>query len=198
MISHQTWQTLSALLQRRTRALTEAVSEVLEIDPSVEAEELDTAWREALRAQRTSFEALLRDGVITEDTFAHLIGEVDLALTDPESNWLTYTRGPQVPPISLLMTAFLQEQDAENAINALNKQGFSITRLSSTGGLLENKIATLLIGIPGNQEQTALQVIESCSHQRTGAAHPLTGNIPADIARATIFTFDVERYEELI
>ena len=46
LISFHTWQHLSALFKQRSEALSEAVGEVLRDDPSVEAEELDTAWRE--------------------------------------------------------------------------------------------------------------------------------------------------------
>ncbi len=46
------------------------------------SEELDTAYREALRAQRTALIGLLRDGVISEETYSLLVGEVDEALMD--------------------------------------------------------------------------------------------------------------------
>ncbi|MBL6981883.1 MAG: cyclic-di-AMP receptor, partial [Anaerolineales bacterium] len=35
------------------------------------------------------------------------------------------------------MTIFIQDQDSENAINSLNRQGISVTRLPSTGGFLQ-------------------------------------------------------------
>ena len=56
-------------------------------DPEVEAEELDTAWRETLRSQRSTYTNLLTDGFITEDTFERLVGEVDLALMESHINW---------------------------------------------------------------------------------------------------------------
>jgi hypothetical protein len=58
------------------------VKQVMTSEPEVEAEELDTAYREALRAQRTALTGLLRDGVITEEAYSQLIGEVDEALMD--------------------------------------------------------------------------------------------------------------------
>jgi monovalent cation:H+ antiporter, CPA1 family len=197
LISHQTWENLTTLFKRRTEALTEAVGEIIRTDPSVETEELDTAWREALRAQRNTFTHLLRDGVITEDTFSHLVGEVDLALTETDTNWATFARGTHLPSIDSLMTAFVQEPDAENAANALNKLGFSITRLPSTGGLLGKKIVTLLIGIPINQEDLAIQTLEATCNQRTDYAHLLPEIASIGLAGATIFTFEIERYVEL-
>jgi CPA1 family monovalent cation:H+ antiporter len=82
LISDHTWQKLSALMKKKNDALMDEVKKVMNSEPEVEAEELDTAYREALRAQRTALTGLLRDGVITDDTYSQLIGEVDEALMD--------------------------------------------------------------------------------------------------------------------
>jgi hypothetical protein len=65
LISEHTWQALSPLLQKQNDALVEAVREVMISDPAAEAEELDTARREALRAQ------------ISESSYSLLPDEVD-------------------------------------------------------------------------------------------------------------------------
>ncbi len=82
MISEHTWQKLSSLMKKKNDVLMEEVKQVMTSEPVVEAEELDTAYREALRAQRTALTGLLRDGVITEENYSQLIGEVDEALMD--------------------------------------------------------------------------------------------------------------------
>jgi CPA1 family monovalent cation:H+ antiporter len=82
LISDHTWQKLSALMKKKNDALMDEDKKVMNSEPEVEAEELDTAYREALRAQRTALTGLLRDGVITDDTYSQLIGEVDEALMD--------------------------------------------------------------------------------------------------------------------
>ncbi len=82
LISEHTWQKLSAVMKRKNDALMDEVKHVMTSEPEVEAEELDTAYREALRAQRTALTSLLRDGVITEETYSRLTGEVDEALMD--------------------------------------------------------------------------------------------------------------------
>ena len=66
LISEHTWQKLSPLLQKQNEKLVDAVRDVITSDPVVEAEELDTARRESLRAQRNALRGLLRDGVISE------------------------------------------------------------------------------------------------------------------------------------
>ena len=87
LISEHTWQKLSPLLQRQNDVLVEAVREVMISDPAVEAEELDTARREALRAQRSALRGLLRDGVISESSYALLVDEVDSALMQENAFW---------------------------------------------------------------------------------------------------------------
>jgi CPA1 family monovalent cation:H+ antiporter len=87
LISEHTWQKLSPQLEKRTEALVESIREVIVSDPVVEAEDLDTARREELRAQRTALRGLLRDGVISESSYSILIDEVDTALMQENISW---------------------------------------------------------------------------------------------------------------
>ncbi len=197
MISQQTWSIFATLYRKRAEALTEAVGEVIKADPAVEAEEFDTAWREALLAQRSTFTSLLRDGIITEDTFNELIGEVDLALTANDINWNAFVSSIRLPEIHSLFTVFIQEQDAENVINALNKLGFSVTRLSSVGAHLRKRNLTLLIGVPAGHEAQAIETLEAhCQHRLETEPFSLSKD-SVKLSAATIFSFEVERYEEL-
>ncbi len=91
LISEHSWQKLSPLLEKQNDALVEAVREVMISDPAVEAEDLDTARREALRAQRSALRGLLRDGVISESSYALLVDEVDSALMQEDLSW------PEIP-----------------------------------------------------------------------------------------------------
>jgi CPA1 family monovalent cation:H+ antiporter len=87
LLSEHTWRRLSPLLQTQNDALVDAVREVMISDPAVEAEELDTARREALRAQRSALRGLLRDGVISESSYSLLLDEVDSALMQENLSW---------------------------------------------------------------------------------------------------------------
>ena len=75
------------MLEKQNDARVEAVREIMVSDPAVEAEELDTARREALRAQRSALRGLLRDGVISESSYALLLDEVDTALMQEDLSW---------------------------------------------------------------------------------------------------------------
>jgi uncharacterized protein YaaQ len=106
--------------------------------------------------------------------------------------------------INRLMTAVVQEQDAENAINALTKLGISATRLPSLGAFLGRRNATLLIGLDDRLIQTAMKSLrKSCRRRVEYVATPLEGSplpfpspTPITVGGATIFTFEVEKYVE--
>jgi hypothetical protein len=82
MISEHTWEKLSIQMKKKNDALMDKVKQMMTSEPEVEAEEFDTAYREALRAQRATLTGLLHDGIISEETYLQLIGEVDEALMD--------------------------------------------------------------------------------------------------------------------
>jgi NhaP-type Na+/H+ or K+/H+ antiporter len=80
LISSHAWEQLEPQLTAQMDILASAVREVLIAAPKLEAEELETAQREALRAQRSALLGLQRDGVISTDVFDELAAEVDAAL----------------------------------------------------------------------------------------------------------------------
>ncbi len=110
------------------------------------------------------------------------------------------------PPktVNRLMAAVVQDQDAENAIQALTRLGLSITRLPSTGGFLGRRNTTLLVGLHEEQIQLAVRALnKSCRRRVEYVATPLEGSpipfpapTPITVGGATIFALEVERYEE--
>jgi monovalent cation:H+ antiporter, CPA1 family len=87
LISDFTWKSLRPILSKRFEMLTEQLQTELESQPELRQEEFTDAWREMLRAQRSSFRALLRNHLISDDTYNQLVAEVDFLLADPESTW---------------------------------------------------------------------------------------------------------------
>jgi CPA1 family monovalent cation:H+ antiporter len=206
MLSEHTWSRIAPLMERQNAGLVSAVREVMVSDPAMEAEELDTARREALRAQRGALTSLLRDGVISEDTFSQLAGEVDAALTEDYLPWPDLMREGQVPsvPVTRLMAAVIRQADLENALGALVHLGFSVDHLPSTGGFLEARNVTLLIGLPRGRDEAAVKALRRATHghvefpssplQAEGVAMP--AGTPVRVGGATIFVFEVDSYEE--
>ncbi len=107
--------------------------------------------------------------------------------------------------IQRLMMAVVQIQDADNAINALQAIGMYATHISSTGAFLGMRNATLLIGMPKEQEDSAVQALDqSCRRRVEYMATSLEGapfhpplSTPVTVGGATIFTLDVEKWEEI-
>jgi uncharacterized protein YaaQ len=173
----------------------------------VEAEELDTAYRESLRAQRAALTGLLRDGVISEEVYSELVGEVDSALTTSSASWLDLTQvaASQRHNIKRVLVAIVQEQDEENAVQKLSKLGFAVTRLASKGGFLRRRNITLLVGMPPGREETAVQALKLSCHNRVvfSDALPIDPLIPVskpfeiEVGGATVFIFEIDSYEEI-
>jgi CPA1 family monovalent cation:H+ antiporter len=80
LLSSHTWERLKQFIGQRADSMVVAVRSLLMSDPALEAEELDTGWRELNRAQRGALLSLRRDGVISEDVFEKLTVEVDAQL----------------------------------------------------------------------------------------------------------------------
>jgi len=87
MISKPVWDTLSGVLDPYTKQLTNDVKDVLVKHPEVEAEELDSAWREFLSRQRLHMTELLTNNAISEDIFSDLVSQIDNALELREIKW---------------------------------------------------------------------------------------------------------------
>jgi len=206
IISEHTWQRLAPLLEKRTAGLADAVKEVVTSDPMVEAEELDTARRESLRAQRAALTGLLRDGVISDEIYSQLVGEVDVALTESHAVWPGLDRSSLRTRLKIdrLMTVFVQEQDAENVVQSLAKLGISVTRLPSKGGFLKRGNVTLMIGMPFSLVDMVVRTIKNTSKARVefintlfpSANLPLPKPVEVNVGGATVFIFEVENFME--
>ncbi len=87
MMSEHSWKTISRVLDEYINGLTDSVREVLIANPSVEAEELDAAWREFLRHQRSTLNDLYADRTISEEIYAQLSSRIDNVLASTEITW---------------------------------------------------------------------------------------------------------------
>jgi uncharacterized protein YaaQ len=103
-----------------------------------------------------------------------------------------------------LMMVVVQAQDLRRATNALHKIGIFLAHLPSTGGFLARRNTTLLIGLAEDQEELAVSLIHENCRQRVeyvstpleGAPLPIPVATPITVGGATVFTLDVERFEE--
>jgi uncharacterized protein YaaQ len=112
-------------------------------------------------------------------------------------------------PIHLLLIAVIQDQDLEAATKALQRIGASLTYLSSAGGFLGRRNATLLIGLPAEREAEALKALQTSCRQRIeymtlpleGSPMPMPAPMPAPVpvtvGGATVFALPVEYFEQI-
>lgn len=108
-------------------------------------------------------------------------------------------------PIRHLLLAVVQDQDFDAATRALTEFGTPVTFLSSAGGFLGQRNVTLLIGLPAENEERALEILRQVCRQRVeyltlpmeGTPLPLPTPVPVTVGGATVLALPVERYEEI-
>ena len=108
-----------------------------------------------------------------------------------------------------LVFAIVNNEDGTVVIKELNRAGFSVTKMSSTGGFLRAGNTTLLVGTEEEKVQEAMDIIAKYSMKRKQIVftpEPFIGTIGSDYSSypeeietggATIFVVDVGRFEKI-
>lgn len=107
--------------------------------------------------------------------------------------------------VHMLVVAVIQEQDLDTATKALQAIGASLTYLSSAGGFLGRRNATLLVGLPADRLPDSLNVLHEACRQRVeymtlpmeGSPMPMPAPVPVTVGGATVFALPVERFEQI-
>lgn len=205
LISLHTWETLQPIMKGRMDALSAAIQETLHDFPELEAQEMITARREMLRAQRGMLATLRRDGVVSEGTYEELVAEVDAALESDLEVWKGHTLEEKQENICQLLMVVVQARDLESASNALAMRGIRATRIQSMGGFLRQRNHLLLVGIPEGKLEVAVEALKRSCRSRVeylsspieSAPQILPQPIAVQVRGATVFVFDVDRCEVL-
>jgi len=108
-------------------------------------------------------------------------------------------------PVHYLLIAIIQDQDLEAATKALQDIGAPVTYLSSAGGFLGRRNATLLIGLPVEKELEALVALQISCRQRIeymtlpleGSPMPMPAPVPVTVGGAIVFALPVEHFEQI-
>lgn len=106
-----------------------------------------------------------------------------------------------------LIIAIVQDEDASRLISSLMNEGYSVTKLATTGGFLRAGNTTLLLGVEDNKFDGAMAVIERVCHSRKQMAtspSPVAGTTgayvpyPVEIVvgGATVFVLSVEQFKK--
>jgi uncharacterized protein YaaQ len=107
--------------------------------------------------------------------------------------------------IRSLVLAVVQEQDQDAAVRAVEALNASVVYLSSSGGFLGRRNATLLVGLPEGREQLVLDTLHETCRQRVeymtlpleGSPMPMPAPVPVTVGGATVFVLPVEYFEEI-
>ncbi len=107
-----------------------------------------------------------------------------------------------------LVFAVVHDEDGHKVTDELNKNGFSVTKLCSTGGFLRAGNTTLLVGIEEDKLDSVIEIIKRKSKSRKQVINSsMTPNgmggmfmpypVEVVVGGATIFVIDVARFEKV-
>mgnify|MGYP000862255479 CR=1 FL=1 len=106
-----------------------------------------------------------------------------------------------------LILAIVSNDDSSKVSSRLNNEGFSVTRLATTGGFLMSGNTSLLIGTDDQNLDRVLDLIKTNCKKRSrmvpssgaygmGGMHaPLP--VEVSVGGATVFVLDIERFEKI-
>ena len=107
-----------------------------------------------------------------------------------------------------LVIAIVQDEDASRLISNLMSEGFSVTKLATTGGFLRSGNTTLLTGVEDDQVDKAISIIEhTCkSRKHTAPMHTPSAGTPGmyvpgypvqvTVGGATVFVLQVDQFHK--
>ena len=105
-----------------------------------------------------------------------------------------------------LVLAVVNNDESAILSSALTKEGFSTTKLATTGGFLRAGNTTFLIGVEDDKVDAVIDIISKYSRQRTQTMPDpsvygmgMYTNYPVEIkiGGATVFVVDVEKFVKL-
>jgi len=106
-----------------------------------------------------------------------------------------------------MVMAIVQDDDAKAVLDDLAAVGYRATKIASTGGFLRRGNSVLLVGVEASLVDDVLDMLRRRCHARrwpvgASAVSVLsqgTSSVPIEVpvGGATVFVWDVERYERL-
>jgi len=105
-----------------------------------------------------------------------------------------------------LVVAIINNDDCQTVLGAITREGFSATKLSTSGGFLRAGNVTLLIGVEEERLDTLVGIIKEFSSKRTQYVTPspsyaaesfVTRPVEVAVGGATVFVLDVEQFYKI-
>lgn len=106
-----------------------------------------------------------------------------------------------------LVFAIVHDDDGPKVMEGLNKEGFSVTKLCSTGGFLKAGNTTLLVGVDEEKLESVIGIIKKGSKSRKQVINSsvtpssmggmfIPYPVEVVVGGATIFVINVDRFEK--
>lgn len=107
-----------------------------------------------------------------------------------------------------LVLAIVQDDDALDLVDAINEEGFMVTKLATTGGFLKAGNTTLMVGVEKDKVNSVIDVIKYVCKKRKqmiATPTPISGNtdmymsypIEVEVGGATVFVIDVDQFVKI-
>ncbi len=105
-----------------------------------------------------------------------------------------------------LILAIVSNDDSSKVSSSLNNEGFSVTRLATTGGFLMSGNTTLLIGTDHQNLDRVMEILSTNCKKRSrmvpssgafgmGVHTPLP--VEVSVGGATVFVLNIEQYKKI-
>lgn len=104
-----------------------------------------------------------------------------------------------------LILAIVNNDDSALVSSGLTREGYSVTKLATTGGFLMSGNTTFLIGVEDNKVDAVVELISNFSKKRNqvvptssyGVGNYTSFPVEVSVGGATIFVLNIERMEKL-
>jgi uncharacterized protein YaaQ len=103
-----------------------------------------------------------------------------------------------------LIYAIIRNVDSGQVMEKLNKKGFYVTKLASTGGFLREGNTTLMICTEADKVDEVIELIKKeCGPRQkiiansVGTVELASMNVVVNVGGATIIVVDVERFDQI-
>jgi len=105
-----------------------------------------------------------------------------------------------------MVLAIVNQDDANLVVNGLMHDGYSVTKLSTTGGFLRAGNMTILVGVDDEKVSAVIEIIRKHSHSRRqviptsnemGMGFYPSMPVEVTVGGATIFVLNVDQFERV-
>ncbi len=105
-----------------------------------------------------------------------------------------------------MVLAIINQDDASIVVDKLMHDGFSVTKLATTGGFLKAGNMTILVGVDDDKVSEVIEVIRKHSHSRrqiiptsggVGMGFYPSMSVEVTVGGATIFVLNVDEFERV-